>query len=161
MKENILMTLISYTRLHRKSFLDWPALWWHTILTSWQVVNTPGFLGAKLIIDANGASWTVSAWDSKSAMQKYRTSGAHHVALLRIQEWCDEAAAGHWEQENSNLPNWEQVHHHMTTKGYFTRLTNPAPAHLEHKVKEPVLFLPFKARLYPRIKASKEKDENQ
>lgn len=155
------MVLISYTRLHRRKFLDWPAIWWYTILSTWQVINTHGFLGAKLLIDGHGASWTVSAWEDKSAMQKYRSSGAHRIAVQRIPEWCDEAAAGHWEKEGSNLPTWEEVHHHMVAEAYQTRLSKPSPAHLERKIREPLLSGSLGMQIRPRKRVRSRVFQNQ
>jgi len=131
------MVLVSVTRLHLKSPLYLPAFLWHTAWSTWQIINTPGFLGGKLVGDAHGGSWTLTTWEDKSAMQNYRNSGAHRQTMPHIQKWCDEALVVHWEQENSSLPNAVEAHRRMLENGHFTRLSKPSPAQRSRKIPEP------------------------
>ena len=70
-------------------------------------------------------------------MKFYRNSGAHRNVMPRLQDWCDEASVVHWQQEDSNLPDWGEVHRRMVTNGHPTKLSKPSPAHLERKIPEP------------------------
>lgn len=134
------MVLVSVTRLHLKSPRYVPAFLWHTAWSTWQIINTPGFLGGKLLRDAYGGSWTLwtlTTWEDKSAMQNYRNSGAHRQTMPYIQKWCDEAVVVHWEQEDNSLPDAVEAHRRMVENGHFTRLSNPSPALLERHIPEP------------------------
>ncbi len=131
------MVLVSVTRLHLKSPLYGPAFLWHTALSTWQIINTPGFLGGKLFGDARGGSWTLTTWASKSAMQNYRNCGAQRQVMPYIQKWCDEAVVVHWEQADSNLPDAVEAHRRMVETGHFTRISTSSTAHLERRIAEP------------------------
>lgn len=131
------MVFVSATRLRLRSPLYLPAFGWNLLLTTWQSVNTPGFLGGKLLLDDNRTFWTLTAWEEQAAMKIYRNSGAHRSVMPQIQDWCDEASVVHWQQDNNNLPNWEQVHHRMVTDGFFTKLAKPSSAHLKRDIPEP------------------------
>jgi hypothetical protein len=149
------MVFISVTRLHLQSLLYLPAFGWNNLLTIWQTINTPGFLGGKLLRDDNQTFWTITAWDEQAAMKIFRNSGAHRNVMPRIQDWCDEASVVHWRQEDTNLPDWREVHHRMVTEGFRTKLSNPSPAHLKQDIPKPlsskgVVLRPM--REAPRVK---------
>ncbi|MBW4575810.1 MAG: DUF3291 domain-containing protein [Aphanothece sp. CMT-3BRIN-NPC111] len=132
------MVFVSATRLRIRSPLSLPAFSWSLLFTTRQTINTPGFLGGKLWSDANRAFWTLTLWEEQAAMKIYRNSGAHRAVMPRIQDWCDEASVVHWQQEDSNLPDWLEVHRRMVADGFFTKLSKPSPAHLERNISQPV-----------------------
>jgi hypothetical protein len=111
---------------------------WNLLLTAKQTVNTPGFLGGKLLSDANRTFWTMTAWEEQAAMKIYRNSGSHRSVMPRIQDWCDEASVVHWQQEDFNLPNWEEVHARLVADGFLTKLSKPSPAHLQRDMPKPL-----------------------
>ncbi|HCF28570.1 MAG TPA: hypothetical protein DEV81_15525 [Cyanobacteria bacterium UBA11049] len=130
------MVFISVTRLHLKSPLYLPAFLWHTSLSTWQIINTPGFLGGKFLGDDRGGSWTLTVWEKQAAMKHYRNSGAHRRVMPSIHSWCDEAAVVHWETD-SYFPTWEEIHRRMIAQGHITRLSQPTAAQLEKKIPSP------------------------
>lgn len=144
------MVLVSVTRLHLKSPRYFPAFLWHTALSSWQIINTPGFLGGKLTSDKQGGAWTVSLWEDESAMRQYRNSGAHRQAMRYLPRWCDEASVVHWKQEHTRLPDAIAVHRRMESEGHFTKVLHPSLAHQKRQIPEPVL--PNGMPLHPRKK---------
>jgi quinol monooxygenase YgiN len=131
------MVFISVTRLHLRSPLYLPLFLWSVWLTTRQSINTPGFLGGQLLRDGNQTFWTMTAWEEQAAMKIYRNSGAHRSVMPRIQDWCDEASVVHWQQEDSTLPNWEEVYRRMVAKGFLTKLSQPSPAHLQREIPKP------------------------
>lgn len=131
------MAFVSVTRLRVRSPRYLPAFVWHNLLSIWQIINTPGFLGGKLMGDNGGAFWTLTLWSDRSATQSYRNSGAHRRAMPRLQDWCDEAAVAHWEQADSDLPNWAEAHQQMVTSGVLTKLSQPSAAHLKREIPAP------------------------
>ncbi|MGH7998831.1 MAG: DUF3291 domain-containing protein [Brasilonema sp.] len=144
------MVLVSVTRLHLVSPRYFPAFLWHTALSSWQIINTPGFVGGKLAFDKQGGSWTVSMWEDESVMRQYRNSGAHRQAMRHLPHWCDEAAVVHWKQEDTTLPDAPEAHRRMMSEGHFTKVLEPSAAHQKRQISEPAL--PNGVPLPPRKK---------
>ncbi|ARV58455.1 hypothetical protein BZZ01_07210 [Nostocales cyanobacterium HT-58-2] len=144
------MVLVSVTRLHLKSPRYFPAFLWHTALSSWQIINTPGFLCGTLTTDRQGGSWTITLWEDESAMRQYRNSGSHRQAMRYLPRWCDEAAVIHWKQEDTTLPNAIDAHDRMESEGHFTKVLEPSAAHQKRQIPEPAL--PNGIPLYPRKK---------
>lgn len=131
------MVFVSVTRLHLKSPLYLPLFVGNVALSTWQILNTPGFLSGRLLQDSNLTFWTLTLWEEAAAMKFYRTSGAHRSAMLQIQNWCDESSFVHWSQEDSNLPNWLESHRRILKNGWFTQLPQPSQAHLERQISKP------------------------
>jgi hypothetical protein len=147
------MVFVSITRLHIKSPRHLLPFVWHNVLSSWQIINIPGFLKGKIFRDGYGAYWTITTWKNQSAMKSYRNTGAHRQAMQHIQTWCDEAAVVNWEQGDSSLPKTLEAHCRMVTEGHFTRLSHPCAAHLERKIPEPSSDDVQGLLLHPRKKA--------
>lgn len=135
--EKTSMVFVSVTRLRLKSPFYMPVFMWNNWLTSRQISKTPGFLGGKLLVDANQAYWTMTAWDEQAAMKIFRNSGAHRSVMPKIQDWCDEASVVHWKQAKTSLPNWADVHQRLITEGFLTKLLKPSPAHLDRNIAAP------------------------
>lgn len=131
------MALISVTRLHLRSPRFFPAFSWYTLRTLWQTINTPGFLGGKLMRDADGGSWTLTLWETQAEMKYFRNAGVHRKVMPQLQKWCDEAVVGHWQQPEATLPSWIEAHQHILQAGHFTKLAYPSAAQLEHNVPTP------------------------
>ncbi|MBW4633546.1 MAG: hypothetical protein KME30_17105 [Iphinoe sp. HA4291-MV1] len=144
------MVLVSVTRLHLKSPRYFPAFLWHSALSSWQTVNTPGFLGGKLTFDKQGGAWTVTLWENESAMRQYCNSGAHRQVMQYLPRWCDEAAVVHWEQEDTTLPDASKAYLRMVSEGHFTKVLHPSAAQAKRQIPEPAL--PGGVPLHPRKK---------
>lgn len=146
------MTFISVTRLHLRSPLYFPLFLWNVWLSTRQIVNTSGFLGGKLVTDANQGYWTMTAWEEQAAMKFYRNSGAHRSVMPRLQDWCDEACLVHWQQTDSSLPDWEEAHRRLVADGFLTKLSHPSSAHLQRDIPQPpssqgVVLYPRKAQV--------------
>src|SRR5271166_780556 len=103
------MPLISITRLRVRSFLFLPGFLWDTFQSVRQVQHSPGFLGGRLLFNAGGVFWTMTVWQDESAMNAYRTGGAHRKAMPKLLNWCDEAAVVHWTKDWLEIPDWEQA----------------------------------------------------
>ena len=145
------MTFISVTRLRLRSRLYVPPFLWNVLLSTWQVINTKGFKGGKLLVDAHQTYWTMTAWEEQAAMKIYRNAGAHRSVMPKIQDWCDEASLVHWRQEDDNLPDWIEVHERLIKEGFLTKLSKPSPAHLERNIPRPKSSK-IGLILHPRIK---------
>ena len=71
------MAFISVTRLRLRSVRYLPPFLWHTLRSLLQAKRAPGNVSARTRRAADGAYWTLTAWDAPDAMRAYRNSGAH------------------------------------------------------------------------------------
>jgi hypothetical protein len=131
------MAFISITRLRMRSVWYLAPFLWETMKITRQAQRTSGFLGGKLLRERNGAFWTVTAWEDGSAMNAFRTQGAHGGAMPKLLDWCDEAAVVHWSQLTDALPSWQEAHYRMMKDGRPSKVKHPSPAHLSHEIPEP------------------------
>ncbi len=126
--------IISITRLHLRSLRYLPSFLWHVFTSIRQVTGSPGFLGGKLFVETSLAFWTMTQWANKQAMQSYRNSGAHKVAMPLLFRWCDEAALVTWETQGpGDGLSWDDAHCKMIEKGHFVPVLRPS---LMHQKKE-------------------------
>ncbi len=131
------MYFVSVTRLRIRHLRFLPIFSWHNWFTIRQTARTPGFIGGKLLAENRNTYWTMTLWEKPAAMRLLRDQGAHKRVMPRINDWCDEAAAVHWEQASPTLPTFAAAHGHMVTAGHFTRLKNPAAAHVNQHIPVP------------------------
>lgn len=122
------MALVSVTRLRLRSPLYLPIFFWYAIQSSAQAKQAPGNLRTATRRRPGNAFWTLTVWESESAMRNYMTSGAHRQAMPKLAQWCDEASVTHWHQDSIELPIWQVAEQHMVQNGRLTRLPHPSPA---------------------------------
>src|ERR1700722_19369912 len=133
------MALISVTRLRVRSFIYLPQFLWDTFKSVRQVERSPGFLGGRLLVNAKKVFWTMTAWKDETAMNAYRTGGAHRKAMPKLLNWCNEAAVVHWTQESPEIPAWQQAQQQMAEKGKLSKVNHPSPAQASQQIPAPRL----------------------
>src|SRR5580658_5114892 len=131
------MPLISLTRLRVRSFRYLPGFLWDTFQSVRQVQRSPGFLGGRLLVNSGYVFWTMTAWQDETAMNAYRTSGAHRQAMPKLLKWCDEAAVVHWTQESAEIPEWQQAELHMSEKRRLSKVNHPSAAQASQQIPPP------------------------
>jgi hypothetical protein len=131
------MAFVSLTRLRVRSALRLPQFYWHSFRSMRQARRARGFLGGRVLGEADRTFWTVTAWESAEAMREYRNADAHGRAMPKLLEWCDEASVAHWEQEGAELPTWHEAHARMAAEGRPSKVRHPSPAHEARQVAEP------------------------
>jgi hypothetical protein len=131
------MSLISVTRLRVRSWTYLPQFLWDTIKSVRQVQRSDGFLGGRLLVNAGYVFWTMTAWQDESAMNAYRTGGAHRQAMPKLLNWCDEAAVVHWIQESPEIPSWQQAQQHMSEKGRLSKVNHPSATQAAQQIPAP------------------------
>ncbi|HET6399450.1 MAG TPA: DUF3291 domain-containing protein, partial [Candidatus Thermoplasmatota archaeon] len=137
---DVAMPLVSVTRLRLRKARYVPAFMLWSLRSKWQAERSPGFLGGILLADRERTYWTISVWRDEAAMREYRSSGAHARAMRRLPRWCDEAAAGHWEQPGSERPSANDAHARLAALGAgarFTPVEHPSPRHVAREVGPP------------------------
>jgi heme-degrading monooxygenase HmoA len=131
------MPLISVTRLRVRSFRYLPGFLWDTFQSVRQVQRSPGFLGGRLLVNAGYVFWTMTAWQDETAMNAYRTGGAHRQAMPKLLNWCDEAAVVHWTQESAEIPEWREAQQHIAEKGRLSKVNHPSRVQASQQIPAP------------------------
>ncbi len=131
------MALVSVTRLRVRSARYLLAFLWKALKTARQAQRTSGFLGGRLLRESNGAFWTVTAWEDGSAMNVFRTQGAHGGVMPKLLDWCDEAAVVHWTQLTDALPSWQEAHYRMMKEGRPSKVKHPSSAQVAYEIPAP------------------------
>jgi heme-degrading monooxygenase HmoA len=133
------MIFISVTRLRVRSLRYLLQFVWQALKTARQAERAPGFLKGRLARDAKNVFWTVTAWETETAMKAYRDSGAHKGAMPKLLDWCDEASIAHWQQEDRELPNWQEAHRHMVVEGRMSKVRYPSAAQAAKQITAPTI----------------------
>jgi hypothetical protein len=110
---------------------------WEAMKIMRQAQRTSGFLGGRLLVEAKRTFWTVTAWEDSSAMNVFRTQGAHGGVMPKLLEWCDEAAVVHWTQLTETLPSWQEAHYRMMKEGRPSKVKHPSSAQVVYEIPEP------------------------
>jgi len=119
----------SVTRLRVRSLIYLPSFLWHTRQSQAQVEMAVGFVGGRLLVDRHWTFWTLTVWQTGTAMKAFRGSGAHAKVMPHLANWCDEAAYAHWEANGETVPTWPEAYQYLLTTGKLSRVHYPSPAH--------------------------------
>ena len=120
------MYTVSITRLRVRSFFLMPLFTYHAMRTMTQAQKADGVQGVETRFEKNNVVWTKTVWAEESAMKKYRGSGAHQIAMRILSEMCNEASVARWQQEDTELPTWEEAHRRMLTEGKQSKVKHPS-----------------------------------
>src|ERR1700735_4640170 len=131
------MPLISVTRLRVRSWTFLPQFLWDTFKSARQVQRSAGFLGGRLLVNAQYVFWTMTAWQDEAAMNAYRTGGAHRQAMPKLLNWCDEAAVVHWTQDSAEIPEWQQPGKYQSGKGRLSKVNHPSGVQTSQQIPAP------------------------
>jgi hypothetical protein len=93
-----------------------------------QASRSPGNFGSDFLADADQVYWTVTAQESRKALDTFVTAEPHRCVMARIDEWCEEASVVDWNQENAELPSRQEGYWRLIATGRQTRLSDPTDA---------------------------------
>lgn len=132
--------LATVTRLRVRSAKYLPPFAWETFLSQRQALRAPGFLGGRLLLDAQRTFWTLTVWESERAMKGFRGTAPHAKVMPRLVEWCDEAAYAHWIiATGASVPSWREAYEHLVADGRLFRVAHPSSAHDARQFAQPRL----------------------
>jgi hypothetical protein len=131
------LPFVSVTRLRVRALRFMPEFIAFVLRSSQQVRRSAGFLGGALMRDDVKAFWTVTVWTDAKAMEDYRITGIHRVAMPKLLNWCDEASVMHWTQDSADVPSWSQACGRMVAEGRASKVNHPSPAHLAFRIPGP------------------------
>ena len=131
------MSTVSVTRLRVRSWKFLPRFFFHAIRSAWQVRKVSGVQSATLLREDWRTYWTRTIWTDESALKKYMISGNHRVAMPALLSICDEASVGRWNQDDSMLPSWDEVHRRMQQEGRPSKVNYPTAAQKAFQIPAP------------------------
>lgn len=133
------MAFVSVTRLRVRAMRYLPLFFLHALRSSVQAARTKGSASVCLLRDQKNTFWTVTVWDSESAMRLFMTSGAHQHVMPRLLNWCDEASVVHWHQASEMVPIWTEAHQRMQQEGRSSKVNFPSETHLAYSIPVPIV----------------------
>jgi len=133
------MPLVSITRLRVCSFRYLPEFLFRALASVRQARRSSGCLSADVRREVQLIFWTRTLWQDERSMRSFMATGAHHIVMPKILDWCDEASVTHWQQESDNPPDWPTAVANMRTKGRTSRVRNPSPAHSRGETVPPLV----------------------
>lgn len=102
------MTFVSVTRLKLRSWHYLAPFLQHSNASIDQAKAAKGNL--QVTTQRHGRDfWTLTVWEDEAAMKAYMQSGAHQEAMPTISKLSESASTVHWQQESTNLPNWNEA----------------------------------------------------
>ena len=145
------MYTVSITRLRVRSIFLMPLFTYHAMRTSMQVQKAEGVLGAETRFEKNNVVWTKTIWSDETAMKKYRGSGAHQIAMRILSEMCSEASVTRWQQEDAELPTWEEAHRRILIAGKQSKVKHHSPLQSSGRTAPELMQSGFKMPTPPAI----------
>lgn len=122
------MVHVSVTRLRLRSWRFLFPLAWHTRRCNRQIRAAEGCLSSDVRGGPDRIFWTKSVWRDETAMRAFMSSGAHVQAMPKLRQWCDEASAGHWSQDDTEV-SWAEAEAGLARTGWLSKVLAPSPAH--------------------------------
>jgi hypothetical protein len=111
------MPFVSVTRLRVRSWRYVPVFLIQSLRSALQAKRAAGNLAVSVLRDADRAFWTRTVWLDETAMRSFMQSGVHRRIMVRLPEWCDEAALVHWVQDIDQSPSWAEAHRRLQREG--------------------------------------------
>ena len=121
------MVLVSVTRLRVRSFRFVLPFIWYALRSTLQAKGNPGNFGVRLRKTKRFTFWTLTLWESDSAMRAFRVAPPHRDAMRKLPYWCDEASYAHWNQDDSVMPSWQEAVKKLSVSGEISKVLYPSP----------------------------------
>jgi len=121
------MVLVSVTRLRVRSFRFVLPFIWYALRSTLQAKGSPGNIRVRLRKTKRFAFWTLTLWESDSAMRAFRVAAPHRDAMRKLPYWCDEASYANWNQDDSVMPSWKEAAEKLSVSGEISKVLYPSP----------------------------------
>lgn len=70
-------------------------------------------------------------------MRSFMQTGVHRRVMVRLPEWCDEAAVAHWVQDAHRQPSWPAAYRRLQQEGRRSRVNHPSEAQRVFEIRAP------------------------
>jgi hypothetical protein len=131
------MPFVSITRLRVRRWRYVPQFLFQSIRAARQTRRAAGSLSVSFLRDADRAFWTRSVWRNEAVMRSFMQAGVHRRIMVRLPEWCDEAALVHWVRGAEEPPSWAEAHRRLQQEGRRSRVNHPTEAQRRFEIREP------------------------
>src|SRR5262245_25208785 len=128
------MPFVSVTRLRLSSVRFLPAFAWYALRSAAQARGTQGCVGARLRKPRGLTFWTLTAWESESAMTAFRGRAPHRDVMPRLAAWCDEASVAHWIEDAEDWSSWPRAASRLQEFGRLSHVAHPSPDHAQGRI---------------------------
>ena len=102
-----------------------------------QAKRAAGNLAVSILRNADPAFWIRTVWLDEAAMRSFMQSGVHRRVMVRLPEWCDEAALVHWVQDTDQPLSWAEAHQRLQREGRRSRVSHPSGMRHRFEIREP------------------------
>lgn len=99
------MTTVSVTRLRLRNRRYLPFFRIQAERCLAELRRAQGYLMCALRYDLDLAYWTATVWRDEAALLACTADGAHRLAMPRMLDWSDQAAAVRWTQDGTDVPD--------------------------------------------------------
>lgn len=94
-----------------------------------QVQQSPGAVGLSLRADPwHKTFWTLSAWESRAALQEYIKTDPHFAVMSRLRSAMRESLFVSWKLEAGQLPSWAEADRRLAEQETAERNAGRRPA---------------------------------
>jgi hypothetical protein len=125
-KKDIIVPVVSITRARLRSIRFLLPFARCTLRCWWQARNKAGNLGVRLRKTRGLRFWTLTIWKDEDALKAYRDVLLRGKVVPRARHWFDENSAARWEQENMEMPRWEDAASRLKEHGHLYEVDHPS-----------------------------------
>jgi heme-degrading monooxygenase HmoA len=129
--------LVAITRLRIRSWRVAAAFAVQALRSARQAKVAQGNVGVTLLAEAHRTFWTRTIWTDEAAMRAFMRAGAHRSVMVKLADWCDEAAVVHWLQNTPAAPAWEEAWQRLQREGRSSPINYPTKAHVNFRIAAP------------------------
>ena len=97
-----------------------------------------GNLGADALAEGPDVWWDVTAWLGRAQIEAFMKTEPHLSTIGLVDHLCSEASFVDWEQDSSELPDWQTSWRRLVADGRSAVLTNPSDANETRAFPAPV-----------------------
>ncbi len=132
------MPIMAVTRLRLRNPALMDEFFTHAVAVLEQATKSAGNLGADALAEAADVWWSVTAWLDREHMEAFEQAEPHLSTEDLLDHLCDEATFVDWEQDSSDLPDWQTSWRHLVADGKSATLTHQSPANESRAFPAPV-----------------------
>jgi hypothetical protein len=97
-----------------------------------------GNLGADALAQGQDVWWDVTAWQGRAQIETFMKTEPHLSTIGLVDHLCSEASFVDWEQDSSELPDWQTSWRRLVADGRSATLTNASDANETRDFPAPV-----------------------
>ena len=98
---------VSVTQLKLKSLFKFLPFMRMNIKVVEQLKKAPGLVKQDMRASNPYTYWTLTVWEDKESMMRFRNTGPHLEAMKKINTIAKKAKAGNWESDT--VPTWKEA----------------------------------------------------